>query len=590
MNCGLATVMLNRTGSDPSVNTIRDYRQLSGRPPGETDTSGKQISPARGGILTDLQQSASASTEHDNGPKFGAPHRSWPVRTNIESTPGALEDLFSRLASGKPPKPIAVISGGSLSGCSTALELANDGYQVIIAEKRASYTRQNVLSLKTDAMLYLASLSPDGSLLRDMVRNRLVTPCTHEIVADPNSDTGYKAVPNASVRFLNWLVAEKALRPQIPVRDRRADLHAQVQAQDLAGLDDRLRRKPNGAAVEALDLAWPRHEPVTAVSPGEWQAPPAEFFGSENLVLAQVCDLEKSLNTCCLAHPSIHIVNAAIELQGEPNGEQDYHPVFKLGTGDDQRTFSPRQNIGLICLAEGASSPNRMLVGGELPPVVTNESWHQGNYVGPSADIGGFNAVDLQDDTIIVTQHIQRPAQSLVNVSVFHPTDQPPPADDVVNKLHRARAHVNSANVPVEISENHRIYDSGPIGIQLRTARNPMRRNVLQVGDNAISGSPGGGYGGSVGTSQFCQLVNDTVNHPDFNSPDPALRHRVEDYYRKGVADIQDVRTGRPTEILHRLGAYSHQTVLDSGRQAALARFDGLARIDLPPPSPENQR
>ena len=580
--------MLDRTGANFSTKINQRLVDSTADPSKKPTGEPRNITPESAGILDDLDRSANAAGAHDQGQPFAVPHHSWPLRTNIDSTPEALTDLFDHLNKHNPHQPIAIISGGSLSGCTTALELACDGYQVIVAEKRKTYNRQNVLSLKTDTLLYMASLSPDGSLLRDMVKNRFVTPCTHEIVADQTSDTGYSAVKNSSVRFLNWLLPERALRPQIPVRDRRAE--PQAQPQDLAGMHDTLRRKPNPRHIEALDLAWPVHEPVTAVAPTDWRAPPAEFFSSDNMVLGQTCDLEKSLNECCLRHPSIHVVNAEIELQCPAGEDADYHPLFKMGDENNPKTFSPSQDIELICLAEGSQSPNRNLIGGEWQPVATNESWQQGNYIGAASSVGGFNAVDVQPDTIIVTQHIEQPGQSLANVSVFHPTDQPPSADSIVSRLHLARAHVDTVKSPVNISENHRQYDSGPIDINLRMARNPIKRNVIQVGDNAFSGTPAGGYGGSMGTSQFCQLVSETVNHPDFNSSDPVRRQRVEDYYRKGVADIHAVRTGRPTTILRKLGVYSPQTVEASGRQAATARFEGLAPIDLPPLKPEDQR
>lgn len=580
--------MLDRAGANSPANTIQRSVDSKAGPSSEPNGESRKITSNRADILDDMQRFASAAGAQGNTQYFAGPHHAWPICTNIDSTPEALGKLFDRLTNENAGAPIAIISGGSLSGCTTALELAYDGYQVIVAEKRKTYTRQNVLSLKTDTLLYLASLSPDGSLLRDMVKNRFITPCTHEIVPDQTSDTGYAAVINSSVRFLNWLLPDRALRPQIPVRDRRAE--PQVQQQDLAGLNDTLRRRPNPRHIEALDLAWPANEPVTAVSPTDWRAPPAEFFSSDNMVLGQVCDLEKSFNGCCLRHPSIHVVNAEIELQCNADGDADYHPLFKMGDEGNPKTFSPSQNIELICLAEGAQSPNRNLLGGEWQPIPTNESWQQGNYIGAASNVGGFNAVDVQPDTIIVTQHIEQPGQSLANISVFHPTDQPPVPDSTVGRLHRARAHVDTVKSPVNISENYRQYDSGPIDIHLRMARNPIKRNVVQVGDNAFSGTPAGGYGGSMGTSQFCQLVSETVNHPDFNSPDPTRRQRVEDYYRKGVADIHAVRTGRPTTILRKLGVYSPQTVEASARQAAAARFGGLARINVPPVEPEDQR
>ena len=583
--------MLPTTSAVSSIPSLAAGGASISSAPIDSACAAEDKQPEPGGILADLEHAtrrqAPPASHHDR-PQTPGMHQARPVRTNIDSTPQALDDLFKRLAQENPSRPVAVISGGGLSGCSTALELANQGYQVVVAEKRETYSRQNVLSLKTDTLLYWASLSPDGGLLRSMLQNRSITPCTHEIVPAPNTATGYATVLNPAIRFLNWLLPPAALPPLIPVRERHAERQA-VQ-QDLAGLCDTVPRPAARPLVEALDPAWPANEPVSAVRPDDWQSPPAEFFSSENMVFGQIRDLESTLNEYCLRQPSIHIVRAAIELVREAGDHGDYRPAFVLENAPDPQRFVPPRRIALIGLAEGAHSPNREKVGGEMPPVATNESWQQGNYVGSPSNIGGFNIVDMRPDTLIVTQHIEQPEQSLVNISVFHPTDQVPHPDTIVDQLHQAQAHVDTAAAAVAIQEENRVYDSGQIDVYLRMARNPMQHNVVQLGDTAFSGSPVGGYGGSVAGSQFAQLVRDTIQHPLFSSCEPEDRLQLEEFYRKRVADIRDVRSGRASATLRELGVYSPETFAASIRQASAARFGGLAEIDVPPENPGARR
>lgn len=82
------------------------------------------------GVLGGLQQLTTrrgTAASIDGVMNSSAGQQIWPVATNVEATPEALENLFNRFAHETPQKSIAVISGGSLSGYATALELADQG-------------------------------------------------------------------------------------------------------------------------------------------------------------------------------------------------------------------------------------------------------------------------------------------------------------------------------------------------------------------------------------------------------------------------------------------------------------------------------
>jgi hypothetical protein len=65
----------------------------------------------------------------------------FPLKTTVDATPAAVRALFTKFQLDKAAsgKPVAVVSGGSVSGYATALALAKKGFSVLVVEKRDGY-------------------------------------------------------------------------------------------------------------------------------------------------------------------------------------------------------------------------------------------------------------------------------------------------------------------------------------------------------------------------------------------------------------------------------------------------------------------
>lgn len=55
----------------------------------------------------------------------------------------------------KPSKPLAIISGAGIAGLAASFELRARGFNVLIAEKRSSFTRSNIINLNLETQAFL---------------------------------------------------------------------------------------------------------------------------------------------------------------------------------------------------------------------------------------------------------------------------------------------------------------------------------------------------------------------------------------------------------------------------------------------------
>lgn len=519
-----------------------------------------------------------------------AKRKPFPLKTTIDATPHAVRALFSRLQADKVAlgKPVAVVSGGSISGYATALALAKKGFNVLVVEKRDGYSRQNVFSLKQDAMFSLARLAPDlpaapaaagaqpaGGLLRTMRDKQLLTVAKGRIERAGNR---LNAGLQRHHRFMEWVVSSHGLPAVIP-QIRRASGGVS------AWLDVAEPTKAGGAGAKDttvptrhLDPAWPDHLPVGAVKPDDWRLGDPDGMNGDNLVFSQVMDLEKGLNDYCAAQPGIEILHAEVHLQDSGAGNDRFVPVLKIAG----EAVHPEFAVDLICVAEGSRSPNRDAIGGAPAQIDPNENWHQGNYIHTAKDAphpGGFEMLDVAHDplALTVTQYIEQGHQSLANISVYAPTRAKPGEAATRAKLESAQAHIDAGGATaLRINEDTRQFDSGEIDVKLLRAKVPVKGNVVLVGDAVASGSPAGGYGASLALSAYPEAVERLVSHPLFQGTNGAIPKQLQETYHRDVSSIAEVRHGRPTDIMRSIGAYTSETGANLARQIAKARFGKL--------------
>lgn len=532
----------------------------------------------------DLDGSASLSSTRQV-----AKRQEYPLNVTVAASAAAVRAVFAEFKADKEAsgKPVAVVLGGSISGYATALALAKNNFNVLVVEKRQGYGRQNVFSLKQDAIFSLARLAPDrqaapgaapsGGLLRTMLENKLLTTDRNKI---ERTGKGLERMPQKQHRFMNWLVPTDGLPSRIPQMKRKTEgISAYLDVDEArADADTGWASTPASGRADYLDPAWPDKQAVSAANPDDWRLGDVKGMSADNLVFSQVMDLEKGLHDYCAGQPGIRIVRGEVELRDNGAGTDTFVPLVLIGGESVQPDFP----VDLICVAEGARSPNREVIGGKPAQIDPNESWRQGNYVqtGHAApQPSGFEMVDAGHDplALTVTQYIEQANQSLVNISVYAPADSKSGEKATRAKLEQAQEHlVAGGATSLQVDEDTRQFDSGEIDVKLLRAKVAVKGNVVLVGDAVASGSPAGGYGASLSLSAYPEAVERLVTNPLFRGSNGAVPKQLQEAYRKDVANIAEVRHGRPNDIMRGIGAYSAETGEQVGQQIAKARFQRL--------------
>lgn len=446
---------------------------------------------------------------------------------------------------------VALVSGGSMAGYATALKLRNNGFQVIVAEKRPEYTRQNSFILKKEAFFSLANLSPDGSLLRSLLQKKLLDVHRTNLMKQDGATSPLDLVtkPNTAERFMDWLSNAHGLQTEANV-PKRVPLHK--------------------SDAGHLDLAWPNQEPLQSLPAKDWRYDDLSSIGSENLGLAQFRNLEKGLNEYCVKQPGIHVLNAAVSLSNSGAMPKQYTPSFSLPEGD--QTIAPSFAFDLICLAEGANSPNAAVLG--EPTVIPHvESWYQANFAVPNQGLHGFfgSVIDTDKKQITAVQHMERAGKALINVSLGVPPDQAFDEVAISTALKNASHLSETAGLPVDLSTFKKEFEAKRIDVHIKRTPKLIDGNLIVIGDAAGSGSPVGAFGGGLALSAYPEVVERLITHPDFNKPDK--REAVEHFFENAAAQIVKIRHNEPSKVMNTLGFYSKGVYLQQLKNADAARL-----------------
>lgn len=475
-------------------------------------------------------------------------------------------------------KPVAVVSGGSLSGYAVALQLKQKGFNVLVAEARSTYTRQNIVALKEEAIYTLAKLSPDGKLLGDLLQAHQLSPRQTRIVEE-GDQLVQRQTPEH--RLLDWLMPGdpgKALPPHIPVRPDKP-------RQPSPGLDVELPNQPARGTeanefgpherepLEHLDLAWPQHEVLDSVKPEAWHYGNLDQVSNTTLAIGQIRDLEVGLNRYCADTAGIQIVNARVSLSGEGDGDIKTTQL-RLSGGE---VVVPHAPPTLICLAEG-KGPNTMDFS-EQKTITTSEAWFQRNFR-VEADIksGSSLVVDPKrpDKLPVVPIRINREHDSVINLAHYANRDENESAEQVWARtatrtqdvLRAAGSHADADD------ESIREFQSNRIDVDWRRSSVMAKGNVVLVGDAAGTGSPIAGAGGSLAMSAYPEIIDRLVSHPEFHTAEG--REKANAAYNEDAAKPVDVWQRKSAELMRALKLFPAEKIREinasSGTIASLKK------------------
>lgn len=514
----------------------------------------------------------------------------FPLTSTVDATPAAVQALSAKFEACKTAsgKPVAIVSGGSLSGYATPLVLVKQGFNVLVVEKRAAYSRQNIVNLKQDAVFSLARLAPDGGVAGDMptvdgivrtIRNNERQTVT-EIRIEPDG-AARRRQPQKHHRFMEWMAPSDGLPARLPQLKRPVGgVSAYLDAQEPSSTERNIAQHERDATISApyLDLAFPDDQFIGAMSLEDWQLGSPERMRTDTLVLTSLMDLEKSLNDYCAAQPGIDILHAEVHLEENGAADDRFIPVLKIG----EESIRPNFPVDLICIAEGAHSVNRNIIGGAPAAVDPNESWHQSVYVQPTTGEyrpGNFDVIDARHDPfrITVVDYVEQRHQSVALVSVCTPADAK--LDEAAMRAEQAcaQAHIVARRAtPFQVSEATRQFASSEINVKLMRAKIAGKWNAVIVGDAAAFGSPAGATGASFALSAYPEAIERLVTHPQFGGSNGMIPKDLLAKYNREISFIADIAHGRQSALMRAIGAYSPDTGKALAQQIAKARFGKL--------------
>lgn len=551
------------TTSRPAVNR----HVSSSNPPLPSSNGAAPTGPA-----TSLHPAAIPPEERYQGqlPLFDLPGSTpYPVQTTLQ-TPGALKQVFEKWDTGG--QPTVLISGGSIAGYSAALNLHKNGYRVIVAEQRPTYSRQNVVGLNRDAILGLFGYAPDGALIRYLVENRYITPCSFEVGPD-GSQIRRNFQPD--VRFFNWMTSQApASLPAMAPRFRGKTVP--TPAQDLAGMDlpgSRMRTR-----IDYLDPAWPQHVPVEAAAPGQWHPANLSTIGPGNFAFAQIKNLETGLNRYCVEQ-GIDVVGAKVTISRDPDG-RSFFPTLTMG--GVQIPHNPLRP-GLIVLAEGAKSENIKRISPQINGVPTNEAYYQANFDGGlQRHTVGSNTAVIQGNELTVVQHFQSvDGHAVGNIAINAPDGRELSRDEVLSRMRGAQPYLNAVNSPVS-TVSPPTFLSPLVHIAVSRPQQAMNLNVLSTGDSLGWASPAGGFGASVAAALCPVAIENLVNHPLYPPTNSKDYEILRQQYEKDVSDLLEVKIYGASKLMRDANFYSAETFGQILQLLAHGRFGQT----LPPSTP----
>jgi len=514
----------------------------------------------------------------------------FPLRSTVDATPTAVQALLEKFEASKTAsgKPVAIVSGGSLSGYATSLVLVKQGFNVLVVEKRGAYSRQNLINLKRDAVFSLARLAPDGGISGDipMVDGFVRTMCNHERQTYAkfkfeHDGTAFKPQLQRQHVFMDWMAPSDGLPARLPQLKRAIcgiSPYLDVHDPDSATRDIAQHERDATTSASHLDPVFPDSPIIGSMRLNDWRLGSPERMCAGTLVFTNLMHLEKSLNDYCAAQPGIDILHAEVHLQESSAADDRFIPVLKI----DEESICPNFPVDLICIAEGAHSVNRAVIGGAAAEVDPDECWRQGIYVQPSNGAqcrGDFMIVETRHapHLITVVEYAERAHQSLANISICTRTDEKLSEATMRAGLECAQTHILAQGATAfRVDETTRQFESGEINVKLLRAKVAGKGNVVIVGDAAAAGSPAGAIGASFAVSAYPEAVERLVAHPQFGGSNGVIPKALLDTYNKETSRIADAAHERQSAIMRSAGAYTPETGTALARQIAKARFGKL--------------
>lgn len=522
--------------------------------------------------LTPAQRSTAPAATAPTAPA----HNPYALQSTV-TTAADMEAVFDRFqAEREQGKPVALVSGGSLSGYPVAMKLKNLGFNVITAEARAQYTRSNVPALKEEAIHSLAHLSPDGSLMNSLLESNQMSMRQSRIV---QKDGEMKQVLEPARRFTDWLAPEQTgnpLPPRIPVREEPT--------QKLPAFID---ADPNAAKkhepMEHLALEWPNKEVVQAMDPKDYHHPNMERLSKDTLGIGMIRDLEAGLNKHAVQQ-GIEVAHARVALKDEGT---HFTPELNIGG----QTVSPKFPVDLIVVAEGKGA-NTTVVSPQQNLIKTDESWHQRNYVlEPGLNAGSSVVADPKDTSTppLVPIRINRKDDSVLNVAYYARRSEN--GDDVwAQNADRTQATLQAAGSKADANNPDIVeYRSPRIDVDYRRSETLANKNAVLVGDSAGTGSPSAGAGASLAMSIYPEAVEQLVKSPDFKNPE--TREKANAVYSENVGKGIDVWQRKTVDVMRKLDLMTSEKAQEvnasSGKVKALKEF--AKKLDAESTTPERR-
>jgi hypothetical protein len=333
-----------------------------------------------------------------------------------------------------------VVSGAGIAGLITALTMRQQGHEVVVFEKRESFTRDNVINLAAEVQLSLDHLG-----LLEAFEAQVAARIERHIIIQLIPDTQHLAMEfGSSLRLLRSVSPhlDRMLQPRQPYR------------------------------VQVIDSG----KDMASVAANE--VPIEHFFKEDGIYSVRIADVQNFLARACRERGVIFASGSLDSLLSS-----DKVRLISFLHIADGNLLSLKQG-NLLFVSEGAH-PRSDAVAEEVV-LADPEKWVFANYATAVKQTMVVSIIDSRNPTLGIGNVIFNSHLKTINVAALDNGQE----DLTYEYLNIAKSHVGLEEISM-----HGTPESVRVVPQMRTGKYD---NVILIGDSLVSGSPLAGLGGTI--------------------------------------------------------------------------------------------
>jgi hypothetical protein len=444
-------------------------------------------------------------------------------KTNVISSDNEVKKLLDRFAEEEHEgKPAVYVSGGGASGYSAAHAAAEEGANVLLVDNRiwsdalgvqseldralfrSKKPRTNVISVQESAVYSAARVGGNADLIRELIDKGNISISSHlvEENSSPTLANPYIVRPDPRHSFVSRILSKSQLAQRF------------------------FAKKVGAYKRDALG------------------------YGFLSRIQDGIADYHVKKGT-------IHILSGHTKLHKDPQAtrKKRFYPEITL---EDGSTHKVKSLFGLVCLSEGAKSPNREVIGGEINRIDPDEPWVHRNYRGPLVRNLTFQLLQFNSESIANIQHFSTQDSSIVGITlnVKHVRNK----ENFDRLFEQYQPLLDQMRSSVTLNNNSLLSEEkfqGTVGRSLYA----INDNAVALGDAYAYFGPPGGAGYSFATSIQPEAFREMISGGKFFNATDEEYIKLSSNFADRIIDAGDKRQISGSEIMHEHGFYSPGTL-----------------------------